>query len=797
MYGNSANINKLCEFIGLKYDQEIEWGFFAGTMFWFRPAVYETLAEKIREINFGREEGKQDGGVEHAIERMFGLIPSYFKKKGLLIYPKDDSNKLGKKEKIVLPGKPDTVDPTKKLNSFAKKILQKNNIVGDVNKQSVGALADMKVRGWIAKLNDASPRCFVLRIGNEEIEGVAVHYRGDLEDHGINNGCHAFEVPAPLKFANGKDVEITLFDKSTGMPVATAKYKWSSVSRSYSDFNSYLTWSYTGHYVQVPFVEADKRAFAVMELIADDLQRISSNSFDYPLISIIMPTYNRGSLISDAIDSVLNQTYFNWELIIVDDASSDDSRGVVSRYADGRVKYYRLDENGGVSRARNYGLQKAKGEFIAYLDSDNSWDERYLSAIHGAIKNINSNVNALYTGQIVFKGKNKDIEGVRFGMYNKSLLLNNNYIDLNCFVHKKTIEGFDLKFNESIPRFVDWEFIARMSLVSPIYSVPVLLSYYNLELADNAITSNAKYFSHYEGVQTMITNMAKSVRNENNFSVGEVKDRGISVVIPSFNAAQDLKDCLDSLKSYMTRSNFEVIIVDNNSADEAISVINEFCSDFPKNSSFISLDRNFGYTFAVNKGLNSVKFKNDVLLLNNDAVVVGNALDVMQNILHSDDSYGISAPAQILPGNTETITTHVPYAVPETEVDVNISAHHKNLSVGELFYSGGPIKVDFVPFFCVLIKREVLDVAPNLDHRNGRHYRSDRTYCSYIKAMHDFSVVMVPDAIIYHKLQKSTKELNKYSKLADDYSFILKENAWMESEQIEGGFKVAIWNKSF
>ena len=93
------------------------------------------------------------------------------------------------------------------------------------------------------------------------------------------------------------------------------------------------------------------------------------------LVSIITPMYNSGKFIKNTIDSVLNQTYQEWEMIIVDDCSTDISPDIVKYYAetDDRIKYIKTDENKGVSNARNIALKNAKGQYIAFLDSDDIW----------------------------------------------------------------------------------------------------------------------------------------------------------------------------------------------------------------------------------------------------------------------------------------------------------------------------------------------------------------------------------------------------------------------------------------
>lgn len=93
------------------------------------------------------------------------------------------------------------------------------------------------------------------------------------------------------------------------------------------------------------------------------------------LVSIIMPSYNSSSFIHYSIQSVLNQTYSNWELIIVDDVSSDNSNAIIERCLkeDFRIKLVKLKKNSGPAIARNKGIEEAKGKYISFLDSDDLW----------------------------------------------------------------------------------------------------------------------------------------------------------------------------------------------------------------------------------------------------------------------------------------------------------------------------------------------------------------------------------------------------------------------------------------
>ena len=96
------------------------------------------------------------------------------------------------------------------------------------------------------------------------------------------------------------------------------------------------------------------------------------------LVSIVMPSYNTAKFISSAIESVLMQTYQNWELLIVDDCSTDNTDEVVSNYDDKRIIYLKNEKNSGAAVSRNKALNKARGEWIAFLDSDDLWYETKL-----------------------------------------------------------------------------------------------------------------------------------------------------------------------------------------------------------------------------------------------------------------------------------------------------------------------------------------------------------------------------------------------------------------------------------
>lgn len=148
---------------------------------------------------------------------------------------------------------------------------------------------------------------------------------------------------------------------------------------------------------------------AVFQLRGKELIRKIFYRMNTPFFSIIIPTFNRDELIVKAIESVINQTFTNWELIIVDDGSTDNTKNIVLDYLkDNRVKYY-YQSNSERSAARNNGISNSNGEYICFLDSDDYFNKSRLEQLYSGIKSTNYSKAFFYTG-ICFENKGNFIE---------------------------------------------------------------------------------------------------------------------------------------------------------------------------------------------------------------------------------------------------------------------------------------------------------------------------------------------------------------------------------------------------
>ena len=117
------------------------------------------------------------------------------------------------------------------------------------------------------------------------------------------------------------------------------------------------------------------------------------NTETSPLISIIIPTYNHAKFIGKALKYVIDQTYRNWEAIIIDNESKDETYKIINSFNDPRIKYFKISNNGVIAKSRNLGIKAAKGEWIAFLDSDDWWTKDKLEI---CLSKISKNVDFIY-----------------------------------------------------------------------------------------------------------------------------------------------------------------------------------------------------------------------------------------------------------------------------------------------------------------------------------------------------------------------------------------------------------------
>lgn len=195
------------------------------------------------------------------------------------------------------------------------------------------------------------------------------------------------------------------------------------------------------------------------------------------LVSVIMPTWNRRRVIKRAIDSVMAQSYQNYELIISDDGSTDGTGNLLlHEYGQVPKLLYLCNEHRGVSYARNSALEKARGQLIAYLDTDNQWDTNFLMLMVNSLEDSPEKSTA-YCGIRVIN----EIRQARFTRlvdYDRMALEKRNFIDMNIFIHRKSLFRRYGGFAHDVEPLEDWELILRYTKENPPLVVNCCLANY-------------------------------------------------------------------------------------------------------------------------------------------------------------------------------------------------------------------------------------------------------------------------------------------------------------------------------
>lgn len=210
-------------------------------------------------------------------------------------------------------------------------------------------------------------------------------------------------------------------------------------------------------------------------------------------VSVVMPSYNAARFVTAAVDSVLAQTFQDFEILVVDDGSTDNTREVLEKYSSPKVRYL-YKKNGGVSSARNFGIENARGKYIAFLDADDLWLPEKLEKQVDLLEE-NEDIGLCYTGaekvseDLTPKGF---IDAIPYKDSCEKLLLTMNIIVLSSSIVRRSVilktTGFDSQFSTC----ADKEFWLRLSLITrfaPISDYLVMYRDVNSSMSSNPLAS--------------------------------------------------------------------------------------------------------------------------------------------------------------------------------------------------------------------------------------------------------------------------------------------------------------------
>ena len=216
-------------------------------------------------------------------------------------------------------------------------------------------------------------------------------------------------------------------------------------------------------------------------------------------ISVIVNFHNGGKYLDKCIKSILNQDYPNFEIILWDNASEDNSKQIIENYKEVRIKYFRHSLKESLYQARNRAIELSSGELIAFLDSDDWWDQNYLSSKKDFLNS--EEYDYFYSNVLCFYEKNN-----KFIKYNNTKLPNGkiyNYLAKNYFIIisgliiKKKILEKENYFNASYNIIGDYDLLMRISKYANAKSFDEPLIYYRIHQNNFSKKNNTMYFNEY------------------------------------------------------------------------------------------------------------------------------------------------------------------------------------------------------------------------------------------------------------------------------------------------------------
>ena len=507
---------------------------------------------------------------------------------------------------------------------------------------------------------------------------------------------------------------------------------------------------------------------ALYQLWAFKKKTLSSNQISVdiktgrpPLVSVIVPTYNRPDMLKDTIQSILDQTYQGFEIIVVNDAGEDVS-SVLQTFNSSKISCLSHEINKGLAAARNTGIRNAKGNYIALLDDDDCF---YKDHLETAVEAIRSGWKVVYTNAVraeyakVGTGYELRRKHVPYSIdFDRSKLLLGNIAPVNCFVFEREAAFKTGLFDESFSVLEDWEFWIRLSAFSPFHHIKKETVQVNWRTDGTTMTSSrqaefktnrSRIYQTYQSEIAKIPNRDAVIQELNSIWSQDFKididpvpmpafcPGLVSIVILTFNQLKYTRECIESIKKH-TAEQYEIIFVDNGSTDGTA----KWLKNIVKNNSdhtLIENKKNFGFSKGCNQGIKASTGEY-ILLLNNDVVVTENWLSGMLDCLKSAPDIGIVGPM------TNSISG--PQKLPE----VNYSSIDDLAEYARKFRKKNRnrrIPYRRVVGFCMLFRRQLIDKINLLDEKFGSGNFEDDDFCLRA-SLAGYRNMIAGDVFIHH-----------------------------------------------
>ncbi|SDT37286.1 Glycosyl transferases group 1 [Friedmanniella luteola] len=290
--------------------------------------------------------------------------------------------------------------------------------------------------------------------------------------------------------------------------------------------------------------------------VAQTLAACSELREEPPLVSVVVPTKDRAPGVVEAVRSVLQQTYRHWQLVVVDDGSVDDTVEQLAPFLeDPRVELVRRPLPGGVSTARNAGLARAHGKYVAYLDSDNTWEPRFLEVMVAFVRTAGLRVG--YAASELREEKKGGRTGFRALPFDREALQERNFIDCIVVLHERALLDEVGTFDETLRRNVDWDLFIRMAAVTDFGFAPFIGTRYDpWDERDDRITITEPFGYRHKVLDKHVVDWTAARARRGDRPPGDV-----SVVITANRSEPHLRSTIERVLA-LTAPEVEVVVVD-------------------------------------------------------------------------------------------------------------------------------------------------------------------------------------------------------------------------------------------
>jgi glycosyltransferase involved in cell wall biosynthesis len=229
-----------------------------------------------------------------------------------------------------------------------------------------------------------------------------------------------------------------------------------------------------------------------------------------PFFSVIVPTYNRSALLINTIESVLDQTFQDFELIVIDDGSTDDTHERVNSFFESANIRYIYQKNQGQGVARNTAIKKARGEWIAFLDSDDLWLPDHLKFHYDLIRASEEKISWIHSGYLFFDNQGKKFPGCGrplSGDVFPELIKTGNFISMSTVKIKKcVIENYWFNENPNLPPSEDRELWLRISADYQLHYLPEVTCLMRMHLGKSTLNIERVEVASWTAVESLLEN---------------------------------------------------------------------------------------------------------------------------------------------------------------------------------------------------------------------------------------------------------------------------------------------------